>query len=55
MAVCIKEQMVVSEAVAVEEAVFAAHLDWGYEDEEYNVSLEFSLVLEDGEWRYLEH
>ena len=37
------------------EAVFAAHLDWGYEDEENNVSLEFSLVLEDGEWRYLEH
>lgn len=38
-----------------EEAVFAAHMDWGSEDDELNASFEFSLVLEDGEWRYLEH
>ena len=35
------------------EAVFAAHMDWG--DDEYNDSFEFSVVLEDGEWRYLNH
>lgn len=40
---------------SAEEAVFAAHMDWGSEDDELNASFEFSLVLEDGEWRYLEH